>query len=187
MLRSPHHHRRGLSGSGYSLAIEKLEFPSQCITFLGITLDTQCTKSQHPSDELLRIRNRFSTWLTRKKATKREILFLVGLLQHACKVVKPGRSFMSRMYITTAKLKQLSHYNCLNKDFRYDLHWWNAFVSIWNRTSFLQNLSIRPILIAPSKLIPQDHGAVVHLLPSLVLVCFNYWMDSIWLKSWYPS
>ena len=44
------------------------------------------------------------------------------------------------MYITAAKLKQLSHYTHLNKDFRSDLHWWNAFISIWNGTGFLQAL-----------------------------------------------
>ena len=69
---------------GIPLAIEKLEGPSQRITFLGITLDTQCMEAQLPFNKLLRIHNQLSAWLTQKKATKREILFLVGLLQHAC-------------------------------------------------------------------------------------------------------
>ena len=80
--------------------------------------------------------NQLSAWLTRKKATKMEIISLVGLLQHTCKVVRPRRSFVSRMYITAAKLEHLSDYTRLNKDFRSDLHWWNTFVSIWNGTSF---------------------------------------------------
>ena len=90
-----------------------------------------------PPDKLLRIRNQLSSWLTRKKATKREVLSLVGLLQHAAKVVRPGRSFVSRMYSTAAKLKHLSHYTRLNKDFKSDLHWWNTFVNSWNGTSLL--------------------------------------------------
>ena len=68
---------------GTPIAIEKLEGPSQCITFLDITLDTQCMEAQLPFNKLLRIHNQLSAWLTQKKATKREILFLVGLLQHA--------------------------------------------------------------------------------------------------------
>ena len=77
------------------LALEKVEGPSQCLTFLGITLDTKCMEARLPSDKLLRIRNQLSVWLTRKKVTKRDILSLVELLQHACKVVRPGRSLVS--------------------------------------------------------------------------------------------
>ena len=35
-----------------------------------------------PDDKLLRIRTQLAAWLGKKKATKREILSLVGLLQH---------------------------------------------------------------------------------------------------------
>ena len=51
-----------------------------------------------PPDKFSRIHNQLSSWLTRKKATKREVLSFVRLLQHTAKVVKPGRSFMSRTY-----------------------------------------------------------------------------------------
>ena len=122
---------------GIPLALEKVEGPSQCLTFLGITLDTKHMEARLPSDKLLCIRNQLSAWLIRKKATKRDILSLVGLLQHACKVVRPGRSFVSRMYITAAKLKHLSHYTRLIKDFRSDLYWWHTFVTLWNGTSLL--------------------------------------------------
>ena len=161
---------------GIPLAIEKLEGPSQCITFLGITLDTQRMEAQLPSDKLLRIRNQLSAWLTQKKATKREILSLVGLLQHACKVVRPGRSFVSRMYITAAKLKQLSHYTCLSKDFRSDQICIGGMPSFPYGTGqvFYRPLFIRPISITPSTLMPQDHGVWCILLPSLVPVCLDY-------------
>ena len=58
-----------------------------------------------------------------EKATKRDILSLVGLLQHASKVVRPGRFFVSRMYSTAAKVKELDFYTKLNKEFRSDLIW----------------------------------------------------------------
>ena len=89
---------------GIPLTLEKLQGPSQCLIFLGIILDIQLMEARLPSDKLRQIQNQLSAWLTRKKATKWEILSLVGLLQHACKVVRPGRSFMSRMYSTAAKL-----------------------------------------------------------------------------------
>ena len=43
--------------------------------------------------------------MVKKKATKLEILSLVGLLQHTIKVVKPGCTFLSQMYETAAKVK----------------------------------------------------------------------------------
>ena len=154
MPQSPHHHQRGLSGSGYFPCYREVGRPITTHHISRYHLDTQRMEAQLPSDKLLHIRNQLSAWLTRKKATKREILSLVGLLQHARKVVRPGRSFVSRMYITAAKLKQLYHYTHLNKDFRSDLHWWNAFISIWSGTSFLQAPFHQTILITPSKLMP---------------------------------
>ena len=71
-------------------------------------------------------------WQQKKTATKREILSLVGLLQHATKVVKYGCTFTARMYTTAAKVKELHYYTRLNKEFRSDLAWWHAFVQHWN-------------------------------------------------------
>ena len=68
-----------------------------------------------PEDKLSQIRTQLSTWLGRRKATKREILSLVGLLQHATRVVKPGRTFVSRVYNTAAKIKELHYYTTLTK------------------------------------------------------------------------
>ena len=161
------------------LAIEKQEGPSQRIIFLSITLDMQRMEAQLPSDKLLRIRNQLSAWLTQKKATKREILSLVGLLQHTCKVVRPGRSFVSRMNITAAKLKQLSHYTRLNKDFRSDLHWWKAFISIWNGTSFLQ---------APFHQTNFNHSIQTDASGSWVCGAFFFpqWFQYAWTTEWTP-
>ena len=51
-----------------------------------------------------------SSWKFRKKATKWEILSLIGVLQHATRIVQPGRAFLSRMYATAAKLRKLHFY-----------------------------------------------------------------------------
>ena len=63
----------------------------------------------------------------KKKAIKREILSLVGLLlQHATKVVRSGRTFVVRKYSTAAKINKLSYYTRLNKEFRlYGLLEWS--------------------------------------------------------------
>ena len=123
---------------GIPLATEKIEGPSTSLTFLGILLDTSCMEARLPDDKLQRIQKEISSWLGRKKATKKEILSLVGLLQHATKVVKCGRTFISRMYWTAARVRELHFYVRLNQDFRSDLHWWHTFLGSWNGLSFLR-------------------------------------------------
>ena len=66
----------------------------------------------------------------------------MGLLQHATKVVKPGRTFVVCMYAITAKVKQLSFYTRLTKEFRSDLQWWHMFIMRWNGISFFHNALI---------------------------------------------
>ena len=68
------------------------------------------------------MRIKICSWLGKKKATKRQILSLMGLLQHTAKVVRPERSFVSRIYATSARVKELDFYIRLGKEFRSDLH-----------------------------------------------------------------
>ena len=95
-----------------------------------------------PSDKLARIQELLKTWLPRKKARKKQILSLVGTLQHASKVVRPGRAFLSRMYSTAAKLCEMYFITRLNKAFRSDLFWWHAFLQSWNGLSILRHPSV---------------------------------------------
>ena len=82
---------------GVPLAVEKVEGPKTCLTFLGITLETVKMEIRRSEDKLMRIRQEISKWLQKNKATKKQILSLVGLLQHATKVVRCGRTFVGRM------------------------------------------------------------------------------------------
>ena len=95
-----------------------------------------------PPDKLARIQELLKTLLPRKKANKRQILSLVGTLQHATKVVRPGRSFVSRMYSTAAKLREMYYITRLNKAFRSDLFWWHTFLQSWNGLSILRHPSL---------------------------------------------
>ena len=123
---------------GIPLAVEKIEGPAETLTFLGITVDTQNMEAQLPPTKLQNICNEIKAWLKKRDAKKRAaILSLVGLLQHTTKVVKPGRTFVSRMYATAARVKKLSHQTRLNTAFKSDLRWRHLFVTSWNGVSFL--------------------------------------------------
>ena len=55
---------------GIPLALEKVEGPSLCLTFLGITLNTQLIIARLPEDKLSRIKSKVAAWLSRKKQQK---------------------------------------------------------------------------------------------------------------------
>ena len=101
---------------GVPLAFEKVEGPSTVLSFLGIVLDTTSMEARLPEDKLTRLKNEVSQWINHTDARKREILSLVGSLQHATKLVRHRRAFVSRMYATAAKLREWTHLNIMVKD-----------------------------------------------------------------------
>ena len=120
---------------GIVLAMEKLEGPSHCLTFFGIVFATQKMQARLPKDKFRHIKSQLSTSLHQMKTINKEILSLVGLLS---KVVRPGRTFVARMYSTAAKVnKKMKYFSRLNRGFRSDLHWWNTFINNWNGIIFL--------------------------------------------------
>ena len=117
-----------------------------------------------PDEKLLRIYNKILNWLPKKNATKREILSLVGLLQHASKVVKYGCTFVRRMYQVAAKIKELSFFTRLIKEFRSDLFWWHFFLTSWNGLSLLHSSYFGQTDYCIQTQMPLVHGAMVQSL-----------------------
>jgi len=127
---------------GVPLAAEKIKGPSTTLTFLGITMDTLKMEISLPEPKLLRIRHTVQDGLTKQRAKKREILSLFGLLQHEAKMVRGGKTFVSRMYSTTAQIKEMDYKRCLNLVFRSDLCWWHVFLESWNSLSLLRSADV---------------------------------------------
>ena len=121
---------------GILLAIEKVAGPTTVLTFLGITLDTNQMEAHLPSEKLDRMRTIITHWLPKKKATKIAILSLVRQLQHASKIVRPGRTFICRMYSTTSMVRELHYYTRLGREFCSDLNWWHIILMNWNGLSY---------------------------------------------------
>ena len=128
---------------GVPLAMDKVEGPKSCLTFLGIEIDTDQLQMRLPVKKLKKVKEEVQYWLCRRKACKkRELQSLCGLLQHACKVVRPGRIFLRRLIETMESARHSDHWVRLNSSFRSDLLWWDAFLSEWNRVAMLWAKSI---------------------------------------------
>ena len=72
------------------MAPDKVEGPVTRVTFLGIELDSQTLTARLPTDKLQRLTSMIAEWKDQKVCTKRELLLLIGALQHATMVVRSG-------------------------------------------------------------------------------------------------
>lgn len=129
---------------GLPLVPEKCEGPTCRIVYLGIEIDSNTMCMHLPREKLNRLVNEISKWSCRKACTRSELQSLTGQLQHAAVVVKPGRTFLRRMYdllkVGTGGGKRTppgSQHLRLNMEFRSDLAWWSQFLCNWNGVSLL--------------------------------------------------
>lgn len=76
---------------------EKVVGVTEKIDFLGFVLDTEALEIRLPEEKLWRIRRTLHAWRNRRSCSNRELLSMIGTLQHASTVVKPGHTFLRRM------------------------------------------------------------------------------------------
>ena len=133
------------SALGVTLAPEKKEGPSTRVRFLGIDIDTVAGHLYLPADKLTNLRQMVDHWSHRRSCQRRELESLVGTLQHAAKVIRPGRTFMRRMIDLLKGRRSPHHYIRLNKEFRADLAWWKRFAQTWNGLAFFPPPPTQPI------------------------------------------
>ena len=123
---------------GVPVAVEKLVGPAQSIPYLGIEIDAENMTIRLPESKLTDIKAVLSSWLSKKKCTKKELLSLTGKLSFAAKVVKPGRLFLRRLSDLSSSVSSIHHHIHINSEARRDISWWHSFVSTWNGISVIQ-------------------------------------------------
>ena len=83
--------------------------------------------------------------------SKQNLQSLAGLLQHAVKVVRPGRPFLHRLYALQQVGARPSHHIRLNAAAQGDIIWWHVFIDMWNGISLAWDLGYHsPEIIAYS-------------------------------------
>ena len=88
------------------------------------------------SDRLEEILSLLQDWLEKMLATKKQYQQLIGLLNFVAACVRPGRIFLSRMYIAMKYTPETGTYP-ISKSFRKDLIWWNKFIQKYNGISMM--------------------------------------------------
>ena len=134
---------------GVIIAPEKTEGPASSLTVLGIEIDTMVMELRLPGEKTERLRTLLLVWHGRRSGQRRDLESVVGMLQHASKVVRPGRIFLRRMYDVLAQTHHFKqHFTIrLNKECRADLEWWRTFIVMWNFTAAVSRHARRARLV----------------------------------------
>ena len=76
-----------------------------------------------------------ASWRGRKACKKRELLSLIGILMHAGKAIRAGRSFTRRLIDLAKSVKYIDQYVRLSREAQADIEWWHQYaVSVeWHR------------------------------------------------------
>ena len=165
---------------GLQVAEEKTEGPSTTITFLGIEIDSNLCQLRLPQEKLRDLTHSLGHWMStghgrkpRRTGTKRDLLSLIGLLNHAATVVRPGRTFLRSLIDASTSVKHLDHHITLRAQARADIAWWYTFVSSWNGRSILPEAE-------PSHFLYSDASG------SWGCGAFagNHWFQIQWRESW---
>lgn len=105
--------------------------PTQEVKFLGIVLNSLSMTASLAPEKIEKIKRWGTNFVGKKKARVKEVQKLVGLLNHAAKVVRGGRTFLRRM-IDCLRGRPKNHHIKLTPEFHEDLRWWLEFVEEWN-------------------------------------------------------
>ena len=97
---------RLLHSVGFQVNWSKLHSPSQRVKFLGIILDSLAMQAFVPEDKISSLEEQLHVLLSKRKASKRDLQRVAGLMNFLAKVVKGGRTFLRRVLDSMNRLKR---------------------------------------------------------------------------------
>ena len=125
------------SDLGVPIKEEKTVHPTTVIVFLGLELDSIAMEVRLPLDKLVKIRAALLDMTKRRKVSLKGLQSLIGLLNFACSVVPPGRTFLRRLIDLTIGPQNPYHYILLKASARADLAAWSLFIEHFNGRALL--------------------------------------------------
>lgn len=117
---------------GIPLAEEKSVYPTSCLDFLGIQIDTVSMEFRLPDEKIIKIRILLDFILFKCKVKLRVLQSLLGLLAFASRVLPMGRVFSKRLYHAISGISSPFHFVQITSGIRDDLKVWRRFLSTFN-------------------------------------------------------
>lgn len=124
---------------GIPIKKEKTYEPSTKAVVHGVHVDTVSMTISLPEDKLSTLATLLNNFSSRKKVTLKELQCLIGHLNFACIVVRPGRAFLRRLIDRTMGVKKPHHKIKLTKEARADIAAWKLFIEHFNGSSILMH------------------------------------------------
>ena len=130
------HLRSVLYQMGLQEAANKTVAPSTIMVFLGIEVNTITLTLTIPPAKWSEIQEVLEKWRLFTVVTKKQVQKLAGLLNFACRCVKSGRVYLSRIlnFLRTFRDQQVQK---LNSEVRKDIDWWIEFAPTYNGVSLM--------------------------------------------------
>ena len=120
-----------ITSLGFVINFEKLVLPTTDIVFLGININSTQMMLYIPPDKLNEIKLKAAGWLSKKRATKRELQSLAGIISWGAKCVKSIRPILRSIINLYKGLRGPSHHVRISKlvqaDICYFIQWCNSF------------------------------------------------------------
>lgn len=126
---------RVMSWLGLPISTKKLEGPATVITYLGIEIDTVKMEARLPHAKLLELKALCAQWLTKSTCTTEELQSIIGKLNHAAKVVRSGRLFITRLWALLHATSHVKRPFRVGTEYRKDFAWWSEYLATWNGIS----------------------------------------------------
>ena len=87
-------------------------------------MDSESLEIPLPEQKIEKIKVELKIWLTKTSGTKRQLLSLIGRLQHCGQAIELGRQFIRRLIDRASKVSALDHFFALSTWERDDIFWW---------------------------------------------------------------
>ena len=119
-----------LHSLGFYVAYKKVLSPSQVQVYLGVEIDSITMELRLPQDKVNKLQSELAFFAGRRRATKRQLRRLCGVLAHCSTLVRGGRTFSHRVIAMLSAFTKGKRYITLSTGFFKDLEWWKRF-SVW--------------------------------------------------------
>ena len=122
---------------GIPINHEKTVWPSTVVEVHGVEVDTNLMVARLPQEKLKKARSLIQSLVWVKRAQLKKLQEAIGFLNFACKVVRPGRTFLRRLHDKCSNVLYPHHYIRIDREARKDLKAWLHFLSEYNGVSLL--------------------------------------------------
>jgi hypothetical protein len=116
---------------------EKTVVPSKVAVVHGIEVNTTEMIARLPMDKIHNAIDKLKQMYHKQKIKLVDIQSLIGVLNFACKVIKPGRAFLRRLTDLTLGIKKPHHFIKVTKAARLDIKAWLVFLENYNGITVL--------------------------------------------------